>query len=114
MFRLITLYFWFTFAYGSKKPNILLIVADDQGLGDIGYTDSLFYSPTIDKLALEGLIMNRMYAATTCSPTRASLLTGKYVNKIGMQDGALVPGENRTLSRKFTLLPEVLRGQGYR
>jgi arylsulfatase A-like enzyme len=41
-------------------------------------------------------------------------LTGKYINNIGMQDGAIAPGENRTLSKSFTLLPEVLREEGYR
>lgn len=104
-----------TFAIQSNKfPHILLIVADDQGKGDVGYEDNSFFSPTIDKLAMDGLNLDRMYSATTCSPTRGALLTGKYINNIGLQDGAYIPGENRTLSLAFKLLPEYLKEVGYK
>jgi len=100
----------------ASAKHILLVLTDDQGLDDIGYNDPEFAlaTPTLDSLASEGLTLTRMYAQTTCSPTRACLLTGKYANKVGLQDGALLPGEARQLSTDFTLLPEILREEGYR
>jgi arylsulfatase A-like enzyme len=63
-----------------KKPNIILIVADDLGYGDIGcYGQQKIETPNIDKLAKEGLKFNQFYAGTTvCAPSRASLLTGLH------------------------------------
>lgn len=99
----------------AKENHILVIVADDQGFSDIGYRDSDFHTPTLDRLASTGIRLDRMYVESTCSPTRASLLTGKNVNKLSLQDGPLVPGEERILPHNFQLLPQLLRDyKGYR
>ena len=92
----------------------MLIVADDQGASDIGYVDPEFSTPNLDHLAKNGINLARMYAASTCSPTRASLLTGRYVNNIGVQDGPFVIGEGRALSLEYNLLPSMLKEEGYR
>jgi arylsulfatase I/J len=84
------------------------------GLTDIGYADPTFSTPNLDLLATQGIKLNRMYAASTCSPTRASLLTGKYANNVGLQDGALFFGESRMLPPQFKILPSLLKSRGYR
>ncbi len=70
----------------SKKPNILFILADDLGWVDLGCMGSVFYeTPNIDKLASEGALFKNAYASCpVCSPTRASILTGKYPARTGI------------------------------
>ena len=80
----------------SAAPNILLILVDDVGYADIGAfsarinnttTDKLYYeTPRIDQLANEGTMFTQFYACTVCAPTRASLMTGKMSNRMGMWD----------------------------
>ena len=62
----------------STRPNIVLLFVDDLGWADLGYRNSEFYTPNIDRLKEEGMDFQRAYIATpTCSPSRASILTGK-------------------------------------
>src|SRR5690606_15848706 len=63
------------------KPNIVFILADDLGWNQVGFTHpgSYYETPNIDRIAREGMVFQRAYAAASiCSPTRASLMTGKY------------------------------------
>ena len=99
-------------------PNVLVILADDLGFGDLtcqGSTD--MQTPHIDKIFREGMRFTNFYAnSTVCSPTRASLLTGRYPDMVG------VPGVIRTheddswgyLSPGVSLLPEKLKKKGYK
>jgi len=83
-------------ANGPKAPNIILILVDDIGYSDIGAfsarinrttTDRLYYeTPCIDKLASQGVLFTQFYAACVCAPSRASLLTGKMSNRMGIWD----------------------------
>ena len=70
----------------SEKPNIILIVADDLGYGDLSIFGNEYIStPNIDKLGNEGIIMTDFHSnGSVCSPTRAALLTGKYQQKVGV------------------------------
>lgn len=70
------------------KPNVIFIIVDDLGWSDAGFMGSVFYdTPHIDKLAQNGIVFNRAYAAAAvCSPTRASILTGRYPTRIGITD----------------------------
>lgn len=70
----------------SRPPNIVLIVADDLGFGDLGaYGGELIQTPIIDRLAEEGMRMTNFYAcASTCTPSRAGLLTGRYPKRSHM------------------------------
>jgi arylsulfatase A-like enzyme len=80
----------------SKKPNIVLIMVDDVGYSDIGSfaahindatTDKLYYeTPRIDEFCKQSTMFTQFYVCSVCSPTRASLLTGKMNNRMGMWD----------------------------
>lgn len=84
--------FFFCFAVSAqtqkKKPNIVIILADDLGWSDLSCYGSSFYeTPNLDKIASKGIMFTQGYAASpVCSPTRASILTGKYPNKTGVTD----------------------------
>jgi arylsulfatase A-like enzyme len=71
-----------------NKPNIILILTDDLGWRDLGCYGSDFYeTPNLDRLAAEGLTFTDAYASCpVCSPTRASILTGKYPATLGVTD----------------------------
>lgn len=62
---------FFTFVYCFERPNILFIVADDLGWHDVGYHDSELRTPTIDKLAQEGIKLENYYVEYVCTPSRA-------------------------------------------
>ena len=64
----------------NKKPNILLIVADDLGYSDLGSFGSEIETPNIDALAYEGIRFSKFYASPLCAPTRAMLLSGNVNN----------------------------------
>ena len=69
----------------AAKPNIVLIMADDQGWGDTGYNGHPeLKTPHLDKLAASGLRFDRFYTAHfNCSPTRASVMTGRHPHRMG-------------------------------
>ena len=69
----------------KKQPNIIFILADDLGFGDLGYTGSDIKTPLIDGLAKEGSIMGHYYVMHCCSPTRAALQSGRYNIRYGLQ-----------------------------
>ncbi|MEQ6118665.1 sulfatase [Reichenbachiella sp. MALMAid0571] len=69
----------------GTKPNIIFVVVDDLGHGDVGFNGSTFYeSPAIDKLANEGLVIENSYMYPTCSPSRTALFTGKQSFRTGV------------------------------
>lgn len=72
----------------SSKPNIILILLDDLGWRDLACTGSDFYeTPNIDKLAEKGITFTSAYASCpVCSPSRASIMTGKYPATVGITD----------------------------
>jgi arylsulfatase A-like enzyme len=101
----------------SKRPNIICILVDDLGYGDLsvmGATD--MQTPNIDKLANEGLTFTHFYAnSTVCSPSRASLLSGRYPDLVGVPGVIRQSKENNWghLTKDATLIPEVLKASGY-
>src|SRR5688500_4664064 len=70
----------------AKKPNIIVILADDMGYSDIGCFGSEIETPNLDAMARGGLRMTQFYNASRCCPTRASLLTGLYPHQAGVGD----------------------------
>lgn len=98
----------------DERPNIILIVADDLGWNDVGYHGSEIRTPNIDRLADEGVRLERFYVAPICSPTRAGLLTGRSPIRYGRMAAVMTPWGSAGLPVDETLLPELLAELGYR
>jgi len=98
----------------NKKPNIIIILADDLGWGDVGFHGSQIKTPNIDQLAKDGVILNRYYVAPICSPTRAGLLTGRYPNRHGIRETTIPPWSDFGLDTAEQLLPQMLAEAGYK
>ncbi|OWA53409.1 Arylsulfatase J [Hypsibius exemplaris] len=101
-------------SYPTGQPNIVLIIADDLGHADLGYSEGNQQTPTpnIDRLAWDGIILNRHYTHQSCSPTRSALMTGKY----DFQTGLTYPyasGEPYGLPLHHKLLPQYLKDLNY-
>lgn len=93
------------------RPNVLLIVSDDQGWNDIGYHDPQLRTPNLDRLAREGVELERHYVQPQCTPTRVALLTGRYPSRFAehctqASNEQAFPVGTQTLAR-------VLRDAGY-
>jgi arylsulfatase A-like enzyme len=93
-----------------KTPNIILIMADDMGWGDMSFRGNpIQKTPHLDKMADEGIVFNRFYSASAvCAPTRASVMTGSTPQRIDMMN--CCSGHIRSY---FELLPEYFRERGY-
>jgi arylsulfatase A len=96
-----------------KKPNIILILADDLGYGDLGCFGSAIPTPNLDRMAAEGARLTTFYSASpVCSPARAALLTGRYPVRTGVVN-VLMSDAKTGLSASETTLPKVLKDSGY-
>lgn len=95
-------------------PNVVLIFADDLGYGDLGCTGAKGYeTPHLDRMASEGMrFTSFLVAQAVCSASRASLLTGCYNGRIGIQ-GALFPRNTHGIHADETTIAEVCRSRGY-
>jgi arylsulfatase len=96
-----------------KRPNFLVIVADDLGFSDLGCYGGEMATPNLDSLAAAGLRYTQFYNTARCWPTRAALMTGYYAQQIGFDD---LPGGRARRKRPpwAPLLPAYLRPLGYR
>lgn len=93
-------------------PNILVIIADDAGWNDVHYNGSEIHTPNIDFLSKEGVQFNRFYVNPTCSPSRASFLTGRPASRMGIV--APISGRSeKSLPDSIPTLPKVLKGNNY-
>jgi arylsulfatase A-like enzyme len=93
----------------EKKPNIILVMADDQGYGDVGFNGHPFLkTPHLDEMAKAGVVMDRFYAAApVCSPTRASVMTGRHPMRTN------VPNHGHYMRPNESTLAEGLKSAGY-
>ncbi|WP_109472508.1 sulfatase-like hydrolase/transferase [Ornithinimicrobium cavernae] len=100
------------------RPNILFVLADDLGWGDLGCYGSLQNdTPHLDQLAADGLRLTDAYAASpTCSPTRVALYTGRYPGRlaVGLEEPLLTRDEHHGIPPGHPTLPSLLRDSGYR
>lgn len=92
----------------TARPNIILCMTDDQGWGDVSYNGlKKIQTPNLDAMAAAGLRFNRFYAQQSCSPTRASVLTGRHPNRIGV----FWPG--MPLRKQEVTIAQLLKQAGY-
>jgi arylsulfatase len=100
----------------SRRPNIILIMADELGFSDLGCYGGEIRTPNIDFLAQNGIRYTQFYNTSRCCPTRASLLTGLYNHQAGigkMTDAENKPGYQGHLTDNAVTLAEVLKSAGY-
>ena len=98
----------------SDLPNIIIIFTDDQGYGDVGcYGAEGFVTPNIDSMAKEGILFTDFYVSqAVCSASRASLMTGSYSERVGVQ-GALSPWNVTGLDPDRETIAKLLKRYGY-
>ena len=78
----------------TDRPNIIVILTDDQGWGDLSvHGNTNLSTPNIDRLAAEGMAFDRFYVSPICSPTRAEFMTGRYNPRTGVKSASR--GEER-------------------
>jgi len=121
--RYIVIFLWLSLWIGLEaqtpkdRPNVIIIYTDDQGTLDMGcYGAEDLYTPNMDKLAATGVRFTQSYAgAAVCSPSRASLLTGKTPSRAGLEGNATSQrGGEQGLPAHATTIAEVLSAAGYR
>jgi arylsulfatase A len=96
----------------APKPNILIVITDDQGYGDLGvHGNPLAQTPVLDRLARESIRFDRFFVSPLCAPTRASLLTGRYSLRTGTT--GVAQGQETMRSEEVTFA-EALGDVGYR
>ncbi len=101
----------------AERPNIILFLADDMGLGDIGAYDpqSTIPTPAMDRIAAEGLRLTDAHSpASVCTPTRYAILTGRYPFRAGMQDTVLRSAYDPPLLDDRETVADMLQRAGYR
>ena len=99
----------------NNQPNIILILMDDMGYGDLScYGSTGYKTPNLDRMAKTGIrFTNFVSAQAVCSASRAGILTGCYPNRVGIS-GALSPSAEIGLNPSETTIPEVLKQKGYK
>ena len=96
----------------ANHPNVIIIITDDQGYGDLGITGNPHIkTPVLDNFARESIRFNQFYVSSVCAPTRSSLMTGRYSLRTGVRDtyngGAIMAAEEITIA-------EMLKETGYK
>lgn len=97
----------------ERAPNIVILLADDLGRGDLGYTGSDIKTPNIDKLVATGVRLDRFYSCPMCSPTRAGLMTGRWPIRYGLMKAVIPPWSEYGLPVEERTLPQALGEAGY-
>ncbi|MCR9096482.1 MAG: arylsulfatase [bacterium] len=101
----------------QERPNVVIVIMDDVGFADLGAYGSEIETPTIDRLAENGLRYTHFTVTGVCSPSRAALLTGLNHHSAGVGHASDIPREFRgyrgEIHEDITTLPEILRAEGY-
>ena len=97
---------------GRDRPNVVIVITDDQGYGDLGFYGNLVIrTPNLDQLAATSTRLDDYHVAPTCAPTRAALLTGRWQNRVGVWHTIM----GRSMLRRGELtLADMLGNAGYR
>ena len=97
-------------SFAPMQPNVLFILVDDMGFGDIGYNGSEIATPNLDQMAQEGMTLDRNYVYPVCSPTRAALLSGQNPLHMGIT-GPIA--DYASLPPDLKIMPEYFKDLGY-
>ena len=99
-------------AAASERPNVIVMVADDLGWADVGFHGNpIIETPALDRIAAEGVQLNRFYTTPICSPTRAALMTGRDPIRLGVAYSTIMPWQNNGIHPQETFLPELFLGR---
>ncbi len=98
-------------AQSRGKPNIVIVLADDLGYGDVGaYGAQMIRTPALDRMARQGAKLTSFYAsANVCTPSRAGLLTGRYPIRTGLAHSVIQPNDSRGLPHSEVTIAEALK-----
>lgn len=95
----------------AQPPNVVVILADDQGWGDLGFNGNRMVStPRIDALSKTGVVLGHFYVSPVCAPTRAEFLTGRYHTRVGVRG---VQNGNERLNLDERTIADVFKDAGY-
>ncbi len=97
-----------------NHPNIVVVLADDLGWGDVGYHGSHIQTPNLDMLAETAIRLNRFYVAPVSTPTRAGLMTGRYPNRMGVRHVVIPPWRDYGIETDEIFLPQELEKADYK
>ncbi len=103
-----------THLLAEDRPNIVFIMVDDLGYADLGFHGSDIPTPNIDALANNGVKLEALYTAPVCTPSRASLMTGRYPSRYGLQSFVITPNQKYGLPLDERTLATALKEAGYK
>ena len=106
-------FFGFSVCAVAQRPNIVFILADDLGNGEISHNDTFASTPNIDTLIANGAYFTQAYSQPMCTPSRAAIMTGVYPWKQSWGRSVVYPWRDNYMEFGRPLLPERLRGEGY-
>jgi arylsulfatase A-like enzyme len=111
---LITLIAFVSGAEQTGRPNVVIFLADDLGWADVGFHgEEVIETPSLDRLAREGVELHRFYSTPICSPTRAALMTGRDPMRLGVAYGVIMPWMTNGIHPAEHFMPESFRAAGY-
>jgi arylsulfatase A-like enzyme len=94
----------------NSRPNIIVIVADDLGWADVGFHGNTeIETPSLDRLAAEGMELNRFYTTPICTPTRAELMTGRDAMRMGVAYGVIQAWDNHGVNPEEVFWPQAIK-----
>ncbi len=100
-------------AAAAEHPNVIVVVADDLGWNDVGFHGGDIDTPSLDRLAREGVELHRFYTTPICSPTRAALMTGRDPMRLGIAYGVIMSWDNNGVHPDEHFLPQSFKAAGY-
>ena len=102
------------FISSATQPHVLFVLVDDLGYSDLGYKGAEFDTPNLDKLAKTGIDLTNYYVEMDCTPTRASIMTGRQSWRLGLQNPTTMPPGNRAhIPWDTPTVAELMRRAGY-
>jgi arylsulfatase A-like enzyme len=101
-------------AFAAKRPNVVIFLADDLGWADVGFHgQENIETPSIDRIANEGVELARFYTTPICSPTRAALMTGRDPIRLGVVYAVILPWSNNGIHPDEHFMPQSFQAAGY-